>query len=271
MKIKIVLVICLVIILASCIFEKQEQGTVIASVNNETLSLEEIRNSFADGVWDRMTKDEQRRIVNQWIDLTLLATYSRQNNTIKNDLGLKFVAKNAEKKIFSNALIANELNNIKISDEDLFNYYRMRQAEFMEQVREFRVQRIFMRNEADIRNVKQMLDRRQIQFTPAAQQYSEEGIGRNGGYMNSFVNSSGPDSTIWRALHDKDRYYEAVLKYRDGWLIARYYDDRMATANTSFYDVKDQIERTLKNERRADVYDQLLKEARLSSTVIIGF
>ena len=265
------------LIVISCLFSlfacnKQSSNTnFIANVNGEILTLDELKNSFDEKVWNSMTKDEQRELINQWVDLTLLSSYAQTNDVIKNDKSLAFKVKNAEKKIYSNALISNELHNILISNEEMYNYYRLRQSDFIENVKEFRVQRIFFNKQEDMTRVKQMLDNNEIAYTPAAQRFSEEAIGRNGGYMSNLVTKNSADSLLWRALNDKDKFHEVTMPYRDGWIIARYYDSRDGTANSSFYDVKKEIEQVLRLEKQQEVYEQLLKEAKFNSNVIIEF
>jgi len=267
----ILIIVCVLVSLIVGCEQHHEPGTVVATVNGVTLTLEELRNGYADGAWDRKPREEQRAIINQWVDLTLLSTYAKQNEVIRDDLGLKFKAKNAEKKLYSNALISNELNKIHISNEELYNYYRLRQADFIEPIREFRVQRIFFRNEADMNRINGMITDGRINFTPAAEQFSEEGIGRNGGHMSTLVTKAGPDSLLWEALNVMERFHRVTVPYRNGWIIARWQDYRMATASRSFFDVREDIEKILRNEKRSDLFNQLLREARMMSDIVLEF
>ena len=272
MKYKIFLIICLLITSFACKkYVKNDESTIVASVNNEVLTLEILQGSYGDDEWNSFSKDEQRNIINNWIDLTLLDNYAKQNDDINNDISLVFQSKNAEKKIYANALISNAINNIEISNDELFNYYRLRISEFVEQIREFRVQRIFLRTEADMLRVKRMLDNRDVNFLNAAMQFSEEGIGRNGGYMGTLVTKTGPDSLLWHELDKMERFFEVLMPYRNGFLIARWYEFRTATSNISFYDVRDEIDRILREEKRSIIYEQLLKEARMNAYIVKEF
>jgi len=262
----------LAIVLVSCIPQEViEQGIVIARVNDNVLTLEEIKDSYGENLWNAMTRDEQREVISQWVNLTALCESAKSDDIIRNDHAIKFRAKNAEKKIFANAKIAKSIDTMTFTEEELYDYYRLHQANFIEQVREYQVQRIFFRNEDEMKRVKRMLDNKEITFTPAAQQYSQESIGRNGGYMNYRVTKAGADSLLWRALSKLDIYYEITLPYQSGWIIARYYGSQEATSNSSFYDVIDQIEARLKEDKKSDVYDTILKEAREASNIVIEY
>ena len=266
----ILLFLSLTLILFACDKNIQkEEKTSVASVNGEELYLEDLICSYED--WSNIPKEEQQQIIDNWIDLTILYTSALKNEIISNDPALKFLVQNAEKKVYANALISNALNNIVIANDELFNYYRLRQSEFTEQTREFRVQRIFLRTEEEMNRVKRMLDNKDINFVDAAIRFSEEGIGRNGGYMNTLVTKTGPDSLLWVELNVKDRFYEALLPYRNGYLIARWYEFRTATSNSSFYDVRDEIDRILREEKVSTIYEQVLRDGRMDSNIVKRF
>jgi hypothetical protein len=248
-----------------------EERTVIASVDGEELTLEILRDSFGIVDWDQMSRDEQRTAINQWINLTIMANLAKKDDDLHTDKTLRFMADNASKRVYANAIISKRLNSISISEEDLYNFYRLRQAEFVESVREYRVQRLFFRTEENMQRVRRMLDNREIRFDRAASIHSEESIGRNGGFMAGYVTKAGADSLLWRELNTKDKFGEVTMRYGNGWIIARYYDHREGTANISFYDVKEDIERMMKDERRSDVYELLLREARLKAKIVIEY
>ena len=264
------LLLSLIIIFLGC--EQDSQlDTVVASVNGEELTLETLKAVFTTDVWDGKTIEEQREIINQWIDLTILSWFAINNEELRESLNLHFKSENAKKRIYSNALIANELQRLHISHEEKYNYYRLRQSEFIEPIREFNVQRIFFRNEEEMMRVNDLITNREIEYTPAALRYSQEGIGRNGGHMSTLVTRAGPDSLMWRALNETDRFHRITMPYSNGWIIARWGDYRMATGNRSFFDVRDEIEKILRNERQTEVFEKLLKEARTFSKITIEY
>jgi len=267
-----IIIIVLMILLSACDFTSSKQDfTILARVNNDILTLEEMRASFEGNEWDRMSKEKQREHINQWVNLTIMANLAKYDEDIADNISLKFIAENAEKKIYTNAIISKRLNALKISEEELYNYYRLRQAEFLQSVREYKVQRIYFRTEEEMRRVKSILDNKQIGFTPAAQQYSQEAIGRNGGYMSSFVTKTGADSLLWKELDKKEKFFEITMRYGDGWIIARYYDYNEGTTNSSFFDLKDAIEQKMKAEKQSDIYNLLLREAKINSSVVIEY
>ena len=273
-KYMIKLIICsifLILLIVACQKDEQHRGTIVATVNNDILTLEMLKAAFTDEIWNEKTLEEQRKIINQWIDLSVMAWYAVKNEELKECMHLRFLADSAKKRIYSNALIANELQRVNISNEEKFNYFRLRQTDFIEPIREFNVQRIFFRTEEEMERVNDMITNREIEYTPAARQYSQEGIGRNGGHMSTLVTRSGPDSLLWRELNQMERFHRVTMPYNNGWLIARWGDYRMATGNRSFFDVREEIEQILRNEKRVDIFEQLLQEARNLSQITIEY
>jgi len=260
--------ILLTVIITSCdLANTSKSFTVLAKVDDDILTLEEMRETFGASNWERMKTETQKEHINQWINMTLIANLAKQDEEISSNPAVKFTAKNAEKKIYTNAIIAKRLNAMKITEEELYNYYRLHQAEFVQSSREFKVQRMFFRTEEEMRRVRAMLDARQVRFNGATEQFSQEPIGRNGGYMNGFVTQAGPDSLLWKELNKREKWAEVNMRYEGGWIIARYYDDREGSHNRSFFDVKEEIEKKMKAEKQNDLYNQILREARYNSIV----
>ena len=268
-------VICIILLVLVLSCSKKEHfvndSIVIARVNGETLTLEDIKESYGIEQWNEMTRDEQKEIIQQWVDLTILSTYAEKDNSLKDDNALKFIAENAKKKVYANALVSSRLKSLKFTEEELYRYYQLHQFEFVESIREFKVQRIYLNDEEEMRRVKRMLDNKEITFTPAARQFSKEGLAQNDGYMNSSVSKAGPDSLLWRELEKKDKFYEVTMPYRNGFIIARWYDFRMTNYNVTFLDVREQVEDLLREERISDVYEQLFYEARNKANVVIEY
>ncbi|MCL2064314.1 MAG: hypothetical protein FWG98_08085 [Candidatus Cloacimonetes bacterium] len=265
----VILSILLIVFWFSACEKYEEIGTIIAEVNGHRLTIEQLRESYGDQYWDSLLPDEQREIINQWVELTLLYSRALNQDVFNDDIALDFMAQNAEKRIYANALISHELHNLTFSNEEMYNYYRLREAEFTEQIREFRVQRIFLNDEVEMENVKRMLDNREIQFTTAAIRFSQEPIGRNGGDMPGFITKVSPDSLLWEELNRVGQFTEISMPLNNGWVIARWREFRMATTSRSFYSVRDEIEEIMREEKKLDLYEKVLLDARRTSRVTI--
>ncbi|MCK9328870.1 MAG: hypothetical protein PHY08_00475 [Candidatus Cloacimonetes bacterium] len=268
-KIKILLILISLVVLASC-NKNQVQEDILAQVEDEILTLTDVYNLYGEDAWNQMTFDEKSETVNQWVNLSLLSNYAKNNGYMEEDSPLRIKIENANKKIISNALISNEINNIEISDEDMYNYYKINQSEFLRPVKEFKIQRIFFYQKSDMEIVKKIIDNNELNYTTAAQKYSAEAIGRNGGYVSKLITKTGSDSLLWNELNKVNKFDVITMPYNDGYIIVRYYDSRENMTNLNFYELKDEIAEIIKQQRINNLYNDLLEEAKYDANIKIN-
>jgi hypothetical protein len=272
MKKLLMILAIMMLLLTSCMPpEKKDFSQVVARVDGEILTLNEIRESFGTDVWLSMNREEQQDAIQKWVDMTILSTFALKDDDIQNNEALEFIIKNNKKKIYANALISSRLNNLVFSEEESLRYYQLHQSEFTENIREYWVQRIFFKEEEAMQRVKRLLDSKQILFTAAAQAYSEEPIGRNGGYMGLLVTKTGADSLLWKAMDKMDKFFETTMRYNGGYIIARYYDSKLVNYNNTFYNVREKVEDMLREEKINDVYEEVFNEAKEKANVYIEY
>lgn len=264
------IVIIGLIIFTICACTKKFEGEILAQVDKEILTVEDMHNTFTEDVWNKMSFEEKNEIINQWVNLTLLSNLAKHNNYIESNPFLKFNIDNSKKKILSNAFIANEISKIDISEEELYNYYKINQSEFVRPVKEYRIQRIFFHQKSDMDVVKNIIDNQEMSYTAAAQKYSAEAIGRNGGYVSNFITKTGQDSLLWNELNKINKFDVITLAYDNGFMIVRYYDYRESLASMNFYELKDEIRDILQKSKMNEVYNQLIDESKRLNNVIIN-
>ena len=267
---KRVLILIVILLILNACAKKNTKIIPVVEIENEILTLKDLHNLYGEDGWNELNYDKQTEIINQWINLTLLANYAKNSNYLNDDSPLKIQIDNANKKILSNALIANELSNIEISDEELFNYYKINQSEFVRPAKEFKIQRIFFHQKTEMDIVKSIIDNNEMTYTAAAQKYSAEGIGRNGGYVSNLVTKTGQDSLLWKELNKINKFDILTMPYKTGYIIVRYYDYRENMENLNFYEIKDEIAYMLKQSKMNEVYNNLLEEARIKAKIKIN-
>src|SRR5512133_3538515 len=87
---------------------KSAGADVIASVDKETLSMDEFKANFTAAQWKALTNDQKKELVQQWVNMTLLAAEADKEG-MADEKAIKLKIKYAEKKIKANALIASKL------------------------------------------------------------------------------------------------------------------------------------------------------------------
>ncbi|MDZ4121723.1 MAG: peptidylprolyl isomerase, partial [Candidatus Cloacimonadaceae bacterium] len=197
--------------------------------------------------------------------ISLLSQEADRENLDKDELIVKRI-ENAGKKIKANALIARRLAELHISEDDLFNYYRIHLGEFQKPIIEYKLQRIFIK---DYNRVERVLTeiRAGLDFSSAVSIFSQEALRESGGYMG-FVSSSGADSIFWNVAKDLGRGEAGIVTHQDGWFIIRHYEERSASAEAGFDMYKDEIRRRIVQERKQQVFDDLLLELKQKNSEI---
>jgi peptidyl-prolyl cis-trans isomerase C len=262
---KIIWLALICVTLLSCsLFDNK--GEVIAQVGKEKLTMEEFKANFTQQEWVALTPDKKKEYVQQWVNLVLLAQEAEKQGLDK-DKAVKYRIKYAEQKILGNALIATRLNAEKISEEEMFNYYRIHQGDFTRPMVNYKVQRIFLTDPNLVNKVKAEIAAG-IKFEDAALVYSQEELGKTGGYMGS-VTPKGPDSLFWQALNKVKLYEITTLQKDNGYYIIRNILEETGTGESGFESQKDEIRRRILDERRKQVYDDLLRELKSRSDIYL--
>ena len=101
---RIIWVLMISTILFSCL-QQEEEGNILAQVNQEKLTEIDLKSNFSDLAWKQLSQEEKKDLVQDWIELTLLAQEADQQlisvtPEIQNKIRL------AEKNIKSNGHVA---------------------------------------------------------------------------------------------------------------------------------------------------------------------
>jgi len=106
---KNVIVILVLLLLFACVQTEEEK--IVAQVNDAKLTEEEFKANFTDKEWNDLTVENKKALIQDWIQLTLLAQEAEVLK-ISESLRIKEKIKSAKLNILANALIAQKLANI---------------------------------------------------------------------------------------------------------------------------------------------------------------
>jgi len=252
--------LCLALLFACKV--KQEPGTPLAQVNDDVLTLEAFRSTFSEEQWNRLSSEQRKREIEDWVNVTLLAQEADRLK-LNEEQAIRQRMDYAVKKVKANALIAQRLANITISEDQLFNYYRVHQADFQTRLMEYHVQRIFLRekNSAEIL-LKRIKDG--YNFSEAVLNHSQENLRENLGNLG-FVASGGADSLFWKAARDLKQNEPGLLAANDGFYILRWTEQREGSQEANFEEYRAEIRTILLRERRKQVYEELVRELKMKT------
>jgi len=238
---------------------KQEKGIALAQVNGETLYLENFKATFGVEDWDSLSPELRKKYIEDWVNLTVLAQYAD-----KQDIGKAVAVKQrisyAAKKVKANALIASRLNELQVSEDQMFNYFRLHQAEFQKNAVEYSVQRIALKDKLLAENVMTQLGSG-MNFNEAVQRYSQEELkARNG--MMGFVTASGADSVFWLAARDLKEGGFGNVNKDQLWFVFRILEQRNTAQEANFEDYRAEIKRKVLLEKQDQIYQELIQDIK---------
>ena len=261
---KRLLILILAITLFSCV--QTEEENIVAQVNDIKLSMDEFKANFSDNEWDAITTEEKKEFIQDWVQITLLAQEADALE-ISQSTKIKERIKSAENNIKANALIATKLAEITVSEDELFNYYKIHKSEYRISHKEYKVQRIFTKEKAKLKGILDAIET--TSFKDAAIEFSEETAGSNGGYVG-FISQKNTHKNIWNALTSLEQYYYKSVETDKGFYIVRFYDTRTVYSNKTFLEVKDEIRKTATKKKKEETYNNLIKELKGKSEITIS-
>ena len=261
---KFALILIALILLFACT-KKEEKGVALAQVDKEILYLDDFKSTFAVEEWEKLSPETRKKYIEDWVNLTLLAHYADKQGLDK-DKAVKQKINYAAKKVKANALIAKGLSEIEVSEDQLFNYFRLHQAEFQKNAVEYNIQRISLMDKISAENVLQQLNQG-MSFAEAVQRYSTEELKNRGGFMG-MVSASGPDSLFWlKARELKENEFGLIYK-EPMWYVFRVLESKITPQEANFEDYREEIKRKVLLEKQDQVYQELIKTIKSQTSEI---
>lgn len=260
------ILIYLIIVLGISYCSQPQNIDIVAQVNDEILTRDEFKAHYSNEKWKTLSKKEKKEFIQKWIQLTILAQ-EFDLNRISDNPKLKLRLEIAEKNIKANALLAQNLSKINISENDLFNYYKVHKSEYEKEIEEFKVQRIICNNEERLEAIRDKIAN--SSFTKAAMEFSEEPAGKNGGYIG-WKSEETTQQKIWNGLKSLKKYHYKTIQLNNKFYIIRYYDTRTKKLEKNFTEVVDEIRTKVIQNNKKEIFNELIEKLKRKSKVIIA-
>lgn len=255
----------LAIILAGC--DRKIEEDIIAKVNNEILTLNELKANFSEAEWENTSDEIKKEFINQWVELTLLSQ-SASEQGLDERPELKLRIQTSFKTQLANALLAQKISEIEVKEDDIFNYYKLNKSAYQTNVREYKIQRIYIRDRDKLGSVMEELSKG-MPFTDAVKTYSEENLGRSGGYTG-FLSQAEMGKAVWDKINSLQKWQYTSVEIEDGYYIMRYYDVRDREVTRDFTEVREEIRIIVWESKKKELYEKLINELKQNSDIIIS-
>lgn len=259
----------LVLILASALFwgcgKDKEESPILAQVGSEILTEAAFNSLFSQAELDSLSSEARRKYIEDWVNLTVLAQ-AAQEQKIDATVALKARLEYARKKVLANALIAQRLASVRVSEAELFNYFRIHQGEFETTLKEYSLQRILVNDKPTAELILSRLGSGML-FEEAVRSYSTEELKANNGLMG-WVSKAGADSSFWTAASGLLPNVPALHNQGANWFVFRIVEERQGTEEANFEDYKTEIRRRIIAEKEEQIYLDLVRELKAQNDKI---
>ncbi len=249
----------LILLLATACRKDKDNSAKLAEVNNEVLTLEAFQSTFGVEEWDSLPADARKRFVEDWVNLTLLAQTADKQGMSK-DLAIQQKISYAAKKVKANALIARRLAEVQVSEDQLFSYFRIHQAEFQKPSVQYQIQRIQLPDKLSAERLLMQLNQG-LDFDAAVSRYSTEPLKDKKG-MLGFVSAASADSSFWYKAREMQKDEPGVVLKDQLWYVFRYTDMKEMEGEANFEDFRAEIKRKIILEKQEEVFQSLLREIK---------
>lgn len=249
----------ILILLSSCSKQEEKKGVALAQVGDEVLYLENFKASFGVEDWDSLSPELRKKYIEDWVNLTILSKYADEQGLGK-DNAVRQRISYAAKKVKANALISRRLAEVQVSEDQMFNYFRLHQSEFQNKVTEYSIQRVAVSDKLNAEKVVGQLNQG-MSFNDAVARYSIEDLKSKAGMMG-FVSSAGADSSFWLAARNIDENGVGMISKDQLWFVFRIVEKRDTSNEANFEDYRSDIKRRIILDKQDQVYQDLLREIK---------
>lgn len=258
MKKYIILLVLLTALLLSC-KKARDESPILAQVGEEVLTEAAFNSLFSKAELDSLSTEVRRKYIEDWVNLTVLAQEADLQE-LSETPALRARLEFARKKVKANALIGQRLASIRVSEDELFNYFRVHQGEFESNLKEYSLQRILIHDKTTAELILGRLSSG-LAFEEAVRNYSLEELKSNAGLMG-WVSKAGADSSLWTAANGLALNVPALYNQGANWYVFRIVDERLGAQEANFEDYKTEIRHRIIAEKEEQVYLELVRELK---------
>ncbi len=153
----------LILTLATCQKNTVPEIEIVAKVENEYLTREDLFNWMPDQVSEEQKKLLARQYIDRWVEKTTMAL-SAKNNGISLSSYEKWSLSNYEKELLAQKYLETKLpKNIIITDEEISTFYEENKKQFIRQEDEVHLIHLFLENQdkaiaAEMKELKSLLE-----------------------------------------------------------------------------------------------------------------
>lgn len=255
------------LLLAACSNQEKSEGTVIADVNGEVLTLEELIYQIPAEYRGQLNKEGFTEVVDSWINTELLYQKALEKGLDK-DPEIQAIIKAGIRETIARKLVDNEMSLLTFVPPAMVDsIYHTQQKSFKLEKDRLRASHILLptRGEADAIHGRL---KKGADFADLARDYSgDRSTAERGGDIGYFTSDSMDPDFYKTAGQLKIGSYSAPVQTAYGFHVILLTDRMKAGADLDSLEAKQRIFDSLYSTRHAEVFEQFIGE--LKSTAVI--
>lgn len=252
---KIVLLLILLISISQC---QKKNDRIVAQVNGEKLYESEFYSLFTKEEWQDISQEEKDKIIKEWIEITLLAKEAEKQG-LDNDSDVKFNIKYSRKTILSNKILANKLEKINATEDEIFKYYNLNRNLYMKEVTSYKIQKFIVRNWAIADSAIKSFNGGEAFYTIA------KNFGRN--YVVKTVQESDVSSALWKLLSGMKEWNVRIINDNGKLNIVQLLNVKKEKKPLAFQKIKDSLKSVLIEKKRKSFLENALDSLKIKYKV----
>lgn len=255
------------VVILSCSGHEKPEGRVLARVNDEVLTMEELMYQVPADYRNQVDPEQLTEVIDNWINTEILYQEAVRRG-LDDDPEVRAIVRAGTKDAVARKLIDKELENkVDIPPSMVDSIYSAKKDSFRLEEDRFRASHIFLETAADAEAVYARLQKGG-DFAALARDYSKDRqSAQNGGDIGYF----GPDDIdpafVAAARELKMGAYSGPVKTSYGYHIIRLTDRQKAGEGLDSLEAKRSIFESLYTRQHAGAFDDLLE--RLKATAVI--
>ena len=219
-------------------------------IENINLYEHQLKVIFPDIDWNNISKDKKKKLLYNWINIKILSQeYENNEKDYEDIIYIKF----NEDKLKANLLLNKKIKEDNISKQELFDYYKLHEKKYTKVKTLYKTQRIFTKEYNKFNQIKKYIieenknNKNYLKtFTQTAKLFSDEGIGKYGGYTG-YISQKDTEEEIWESLENNNIYTVFSVKTNKGYYLMRYYETKEIEEKEEFELIKEEIYKELKD------------------------
>lgn len=256
------LILCLVIVFSflQCNKDENKKGIIVAEVNNEKLYEHEFRSLFTEEEWLKATPEEKNEVINDWIEITLLAQEAEKLDLDKKP-EVKFSIKYAERTLLANEILAQKIKDIFVSRDEVLDYYNLHRNNFLVDKTFYKIQEFIVPSWAVADSAIKLFNEGEAFYTVA------KNIGSD--YVVQTVSDNDVTPAFWDFISGMQRWHIRIIDDEGKLKIVQLLDTQEERSPIPFQEISDSLLIELLEIKREEFIANSLDSLEISYKVKI--